>query len=201
MFGLFGGISNSQIEEIVHDAMVEYVRSELMLPCIQRLTDFADREKLGAWKRARFSVEVICFGSKAKMPSRAVNVLARSVDLFMQQPASLQDIHAKAFECGLSGAMEHALGWDAEGNKYAGTLVADEYIIRPNRRESILRSYSLGWLASGNKQLSAERVEQFKEIAASLVYGFNVYGSIHLEAKDLVAYRLNRSGYSGGSLV
>lgn len=184
VFGLFGGISNKQIEEVVAEALSATDEDQKLLPAIEQVVRFADMENLGAWKRARFGVEALSWASRMGADRGTAKVLANTFDLFVQQREPTVGLDATAFQCGLDGAMQFAAGWPDSAYEHAGGALLEDFILNAKRRDVIERSYFVGWRCCGNDEFAKRMTHEFRVIAASVAHGGG-----DLDQESLLAWR------------
>ncbi len=169
MFGFFSRFSNAQIEAAVRAALERYEITGDLRRAIDTLTAFADQNRLGSFKRARFSREVAGFFIEGGVSDRAAAGYGQAFALFVTGQVQTRDVHWRAFEAGMEGAIRHLSGWEQQATSAAAAAIAREYAGSPRAREAIRTSYLLGWGLCGDGELAREHLERLERDATAPV--------------------------------
>jgi len=169
MFRFFSRVSNAQIEAAARAALERYEINGDLRRAVDTLTAFAEQNRLGSFKRARIATEVAGFFIEGGVSDRAAAGYGKAFALFVAGEVQARDVHWRAFEAGLEGAIRHLSGWEQQGTSAADAAIAREYVGSPRSRDAIRISYLLGWSICGDGDLAREQLERLERDATAPV--------------------------------
>jgi hypothetical protein len=183
--GFLSSVSNEEIKKIVIEEFSTFQDEQDIVKIAQNLLGFARENKLGRWKRSRFSVELISFFTAEGASYQSARFIGNALDLFLHEMISPSAVDSESFGCGLGGALQLADGFELTMCEYAGSILNDRYIINAEQRKQILEGYFYGWMSTGNKGLAEKMTSRFHDISVTVAYG----DPFDLSEEDITASR------------